>query len=108
MRANLLDYQGRAIRFPEERWQHILSHHSIMADKEDVIGKTLLDPDEIRLDPDDPNAVKLYYRWFEGIRTGNRRYVVAVKFLNGDAFVLTSCPAGHRKPGEIIWTKASG
>lgn len=107
MRAILLDYQGRAIRLPEERWQHIILGHPIMAALEDVIAVTLLDPEEIRRDPDDPNTVRLYYRRFERARAENRRYVVAVKFLNGDAYVLTSHPAGHPKPGEVIWTRSS-
>ena len=77
----------------------------MMAQREEFIRVTLLDPDEIRIDPDDPETVRLYYRWFEESRTENRRYVVAVKFLNGDAYVLTSTPAGHPKPGEVIWTK---
>ena len=101
MRAILLDYEGRAIRLPEERWQHILSQHSIMIGREDVIGICLLDPDEIRLDPDDPDTVKLYYRWFEGALAGNRRYVVAVKFLNGDAYVLTHVPPAIANQGRL-------
>ena len=108
MRALLTDYKGRRIRFPEERWGHILSGHPEMAGLEWVISITLLDPDEIRRDSKDPETVSLYYRWFEEFPTENRRYVVAVKFLNGDAYVLTSCPASHRKPGEVIWTKQSG
>ena len=105
MLALLTDYQGRAIRFPEERWEHIISGHSIMAEREEVIRITLLDPDEVRIDPDDPATVRLYYRWFQESPTDKRRYVVAVKFLNGDAYVLTSNPASHPKPGEVIWTK---
>lgn len=107
MRALLTDFQGRIIRLPEERWQHIISGHPIMAQLEEVITVTLLDPDEIRRDPDDPETVTLYYRRFEGVRTGNRRYVVAVKSLDSDAYVLTSHPAGHPKPGEVTWTKST-
>ena len=95
MRAILLDYQGRPIRFPEERWQHIIQRHRDMADFEEGIGKTLLAPDQIRRDANDPTTVRLYYKWFPVTPQGSKWVRVAVKFLNGDAFVLTALLTGR-------------
>ena len=108
MRAILLDYQGRAIRFPEERWQHILIDHSEMAAMEYTIGETLADPDEIYRDPQDPNTVRLYYRWFNGLPVGDNRICVAVKVFNGDAYVITAFVASHIKGDELLWSKLTG
>ena len=106
MRAILLDYQGRAIRFPEERWQHITSDHEDMALLEDTIGPTLLDPDEIFRDPSDPETMRIYYRWFYGLPVvGDNRICVVVKVFNGDAFVVTAFVASHIKGDELLWRK---
>ena len=106
MRALLLDYQGRAIRLPEERWRHILSDHGEMALMEETIGETLSDPDEIMRDAKDPVAVRLYYRWFYGLPVGDHRICVVVKVFNGDAFVLTAYVVSHFKRSEVIWSKS--
>ena len=95
MRALLLDYQGRAIRFPEERWQHIRQRHRDMADMEAAIGSTLLAPEHIRRDAADPDTVRLYYKWFPVTPRGSKWVRVAVKFLNGDAYVLTAFLTGR-------------
>ena len=109
MRAMLLDYQGRAIRFPEERWRHIISEHADMALLEDTIGATLLEPDEIFRDPEDPETVRLYYRWFYDLPGfGIERICVTVKVFNGDAFVVTAFIAGHIKGDELLWRKLNG
>ena len=79
-----------------------------MADFERSISIMLLDPDEIRRDRKDPESVRLYYRWFYNERAEGKRYMVAVKFLNGDAYVLTSSPARHPNPGEVLWTRLNG
>ena len=102
MRALLLDYQGRDIRFPEERWRHILGGHPELADMEETIGATLLAPDEIRRDATDPDTVRLYYRWFPHTPYGGKWVKVAVKFLNGDAFVVTAMAISRIKRGEGI------
>ena len=102
MRALLLDYQGRAIRFPEERWQHITASHPEMTAMEGTIAETLLTPDQIRRDATDPATVRLYYKWFPGTPYGDKWVKVAVKLLNGDAFVLTALATGSIKRSEGI------
>ena len=95
MRALLLDYQGWAIRLPEERWRHIRQRHRDMADMEAAIGATLLAPEHIRRDAADPDTVRLYYKWFPVTPRGSKWVRVAVKFLNGDAYVLTAFLTGR-------------
>lgn len=95
MRALLLDYQGRVIRLPGERWRHILNRHRDMADLEYAIGATLLAPEQIRRDATDPDTVRLYYKWFPVTPRGSKWVRVAVKFLNGDAYVLTAFLTGR-------------
>lgn len=95
MRALLPDYQGRIIRFPEERWRHIIHRHREMVEMEDAIGATLLAPEQIRRDATDPDTVRLYYKWFPVTPRGSKWVRVAVKFLNGDAYVLTAFLTGR-------------
>ena len=107
MRALLIDYQGRMIRFPEERWEHIVGQHSEMAQMEETIGATLLDPDEIYWDPQYPGEVQLYYRWFTGLPVGDVRICVTIRVFESDAFVMTAHVASHPKGNDLIWTRTS-
>lgn len=107
MRANLLDYQGRAIRFPEERWQHIIGRHRDMETIPHTIPETLLDPDVVLRDPIDPDAGRLYYRWYSWENASEKWVMVSVKMLVDDAFVLTAMQTHHPKRSEILWTKSN-
>ena len=71
----------------------------------EVIGETLLAPDLVRLDPEDPDTVRLYCKWYYHTPIGGKWVIVVVKLLNGDAFVLTSLPTGRIKQSEVIWTR---
>ena len=73
----------------------------------EVIGETLLNPDEIRRDARDPASVRLYYRWFYGLPVGDHWICVSVKVFNGDSFLLTAYVAGHFKRSGVIWRKSN-
>ena len=105
MRALLTDFQGRVVRFPEERWVHIIARHAEMVDMEWVISETLLDPDEIYRDPTASGEVQLYYKRYQGLPIGDERICIVVRVLDNDAFVITAHPAGHPKGDQLIWTK---
>ena len=107
MRAVLIDYQGREIRFPEERWQHIISRHRDMEAIPHTILETLLDPDFILRDPTDPNTGRLYYRWYNWGKANDKWVMVSVKMLDGDAYVLTAMQTHRTKRSEILWTKSN-
>ena len=93
------------MRLPEERWQHIVEDHHEMALMEEVIGTTLLDPDLILRDTDDPATVRLYYRRFLSLPVGDHWICVVVKVSNSDAYIITAYPATRLKRGETLWTK---
>ncbi len=74
----------------------------------EVIALTLVDPDEIFREPDNPDTIRLYYRWFQDTRAGGQLICVTVRVFESDAFVLTSHIASHIKGNELIWTRSSG
>ncbi|MFN3966667.1 MAG: hypothetical protein ACK4JE_03095 [Endomicrobiia bacterium] len=69
-----------------------------MAGKEDIVKKTLSEPDEIRRSLIDYN-VFIYYKKFDKL------YCVVVKHLNDKGFLITAYPTDKIKEGEIVWTK---
>ena len=107
MRALLTDYQGRVIRFPEERWEHIIIRHRDMEPIPYTIPETLLDPDFVLRDPIDPAEGRLYYRWYNWENASDKWVMVSVKMLVGDAYVLTAMQTHRPKRSEILWTKSN-
>lgn len=79
------DKSGRKIRLTEERWNHITKEHPNVVDVEEI-KKALLNPTKTKHSKYDPNVV-WHYRFVKG----KKRYLfAAVKYLNGDGFVITS------------------
>ena len=68
----LHDYEGRSVRFTEERWTHI-SEHPEMAWMRRAVEETLETPEVVVQSLSDPQA-RLYYRFY-------RRTVVGGKYL---------------------------
>jgi hypothetical protein len=84
------DSQGRLVRFPHERLNHILERHSEMAGMEWAIRETLALPDASLPSVRNPTNVVEYYRWFTDTN-GSGKYVrVVVRYSQQDAFVLTA------------------
>ncbi len=54
---------------------------------------TLCQPKEITNSESAPDTVKLYYRQFPGSVLGSKWVCVVVKYLEDDAFILTSYPS---------------
>ena len=80
------DKSGRKIRLPKERWKHIQEEHSRINDPEEL-KHTLINPLKITPSKYDPETVRYYYRYNKNLK---RYLFVAVKYLNGDGFVVTS------------------
>jgi hypothetical protein len=102
------DHEGREVRLPEERLNHIYTTHSYMKGMEWTIEETLKDPDILRRSTSDPESVRLYYRWFRGTLVGDKYVCVVVKALESDAFIMTAYVADYIKDGEEIWRREQG
>lgn len=82
----VIDKSGRKIRLPQERWKHIQAEHLRIKDPEEL-KQTLINPLKITSSKYDPENVCYYYRYNKNIK---RYLFIAVKYLNGDGFVITS------------------
>ncbi len=77
---------GRVILLPQERWEHIMYEHPAIGSPE-MIKDALLFPTKIKKSLYDPETVEWYFRYLKD----KRRYLlVAVKYLNGEGFVITA------------------
>ena len=102
----ILDFQGQAIRFPYERWLHILSSHPNMVDMRETIGETLRDPDIVIRSNSAPERARIYQKWMVGTIQGDKWVRVIVRFFaDGDAFVLTAFTRNLMETGETLWRK---
>ena len=91
MRALLTDFEGRTVFLTEEAWDHIISPpHDYMESVADVAFATLRAPDEVRRPNTRPENVRLYYRWITGTPVGDRWVCVVVKYLQDEAYLLTT------------------
>jgi hypothetical protein len=97
------DYQGRLIRLTQRQWDHILLDHQDMADMQWAMRETLENPAEVRKSVRDPNTVRLYYRWFTGLKVGEKWVCVVVKFLDVDALIITAYVTDKTQTGELVW-----
>lgn len=99
----LRDFNNRAIRLTDERLVHILEH-SEMQGQEQRIAETVLMPDSVILSHHD-STVHLYHRFFEETPVTRKYLVVAVKYLEQDAFVITAFFTDTEKKGIRIWPR---
>jgi hypothetical protein len=99
----LVDHRGRSIRLSNERWQHILGHPEITGQQE-RIGETLSAPDIVIATPQD-DSVHVYHRLYDKTPVTRKYLVVAVKYLEKDAFVLTAYFTSRVRRGTVAWRK---
>lgn len=97
------DYERRAIRLTEERWEHI-QRHPEMAGKSLDIQRVLTHPEQV-LESRDDAEVRLYYRYLYDTPVGDKYLCVVVKVLRGDAFILTAYFTDSIKRGRRLWPK---
>lgn len=83
--------------------EHILEH-SEMEGQIEKIAVTLMSPDVIIISEYD-SSVHLYHKFYEGTPVTNKFLLVAVKFLETDALVITAFFTDIEKRGQIIWHK---
>ena len=99
--ADLVDYEGRAIRLTEERWRHI-SEHPEMAGMREALTETLRAPDTVVESASDP-AARLYYRFYHRTIVGGKDLCVVVKLADQAAFVVTAYLTDQVKKGRVLW-----
>jgi hypothetical protein len=97
----LTDRHGRQVRLTEERLTHIVEHLE-MRGQEERVAETLLRPHLVISSHHDP-AVHLYHRWFDETPITRKFLVVAVKYSDQDAFVITAFFTDREKKGTRIW-----
>ncbi len=80
------DKTGRRIRLTKERWKHITQEHPNIQNFEEL-KETLINPLKIMPSTYDPENVQYYYKF----NKKKKRYLmVAVKYLNGEGFIITT------------------
>ncbi len=99
----LIDYNKRKIRLTDERWEHIVSHIEMVEQRERLV-QTLAEPDSVVSTEADP-TVLVYVRFYEITPVTSKYLQVAVKMLEGDAFVVTAFFSRRAKKGEVVWQK---
>lgn len=97
----LRDHQGIAVRLSAERLAHILSHPEL-AGHEDWLTNASLHPEEVRYSVSD-KQVKLFYQFRYDTKVGDKWFCVVVKYLDGDAFIITAYLTDKVKQGELVW-----
>jgi len=90
---------GYKIKFPEERYTHIIIRHPEMESKKNHIADSLLNPAIIKKSHYD-EKVLIYYKEF-----GKEYIATLVKILNKHGFILTSYITEIIKKGDTVWTK---
>lgn len=87
----------------DERLEHILLHPEMM-EMQDKIGETLKNPEYIIQSTTGIN-VKLFNKFFVTRQFGGKFLCVVVKYLQDDAFIITSFLIRELPKGEILWQK---
>ncbi len=81
------DKTRRTVHLSYERWKkHILIEHPYLANRIEEIKETLTKPTLIRSSKYDEN-VRYYFKWNNKLK---EYLMVAVKYLNGYGFIITS------------------
>jgi len=97
----LHDCFGRAVRLTDERLAHILEHPEMRA-MDAEIEQVLRAPQLVRRSRSDMSA-QLYYSFYAQTEVGGKWLCVVVKFVEGDAFVVTAYLTDRPKAGEDLW-----
>ncbi len=75
-----------------------------MVGMEDELEQVLRTPSDVRVSRSDDN-VRLFYEYYSRTRLGGKWLCVVVKYLPGDAFVVTAYLTDMLKAGESVWPK---
>jgi hypothetical protein len=82
----IIDKTGRKIRLTKRQWIHIITKHPDLFEKEEKIKETLEKPEIILMHKFDRNT-RNYCKYDKNEKA---YLLVAVRYLNGEGFVITS------------------
>lgn len=82
------DKNGKLVYLTDERYNHILKHPE-MQNSLQLIEQTVSNPDKIEKYSIDP-AIRFFYTHHKNRKSKARYLRVAVKYLNGEGFVITA------------------
>ena len=97
------NFQGRQVRFTNERLDHILESHEDMEPLIFAIRETLELSDAVIQSNTNRNA-HLYYREYTETHAGDK-YVCVVVILENDAFIASAYLREQVREGTVIWEK---
>jgi hypothetical protein len=97
----LQDCFGQKVRLTDERLAHILEHAE-MKGLGAEIERVLRQPQFVRRSRTD-EAVRLFYEFYAQTIVNGKWLCVVVKYLEGDAFVVTAYLTDKPKAGEDLW-----
>jgi hypothetical protein len=97
----LQDCFGQKVRLTDERLAHILEHAE-MKSLGAEIERVLRQPQLVRRSRTD-EAVRLFYEFYAQTIVDGKWLCVVVKYLEGDAFVVTAYLTDKPKAGEDLW-----
>ncbi len=80
-----ISHNGITIRLPDERWEHIVERHNVVADKQQFVLDTISNPDRILTGNE---GALMALRELEP----GRWLVVVYREDNNDGFVITAFP----------------
>ena len=84
----VLAWNGRALRFPDERWQHIVDRHPNPASERDRTIETIRHPDRVQLGYAGERLASR--RYSEAPFDGNHLVVVYLEEGTNGGFVVTA------------------
>ena len=97
----LQDCFGHKVRLTDERLAHILEHAE-MKGLGAEIERVLRQPQFVRRSRTD-ETVRLFYEFYAQTIVNGKWLCVVVKYLEGDAFVVTAYLTDKPKAGEDLW-----
>ena len=82
------DKNGKLVYLTDERYNHILKHPE-MQNSLQIIEQAIRNPDKTEKYSID-SAIRLYYTYHKSRKSKARYLRVAVKYLNGEGFIITA------------------
>ena len=84
----IIDESGRKIHLSNERWTHIKKKHPEIENQE-MLKEGIEKFDKITKHDFDP-SVHYHYKFYKHKRQSKRYLCVAIKYLNGEGYVITA------------------